>query len=248
VLVKGPNNDYVAGEITSGELQGGKRFGYRYSPDAVIPFEAKPGADALEVKAKLRRGVTIRGKLLGSGDKPAADALMVCWNQLDGSGLWEGFPRISVPVRDGTFELRGCDPGETYPVYFLDAQNKLGATAHLSAKEAAGKEVTVRLEPCGSAVVRFLDKEGKPRKGFRATPFMVFRPGDKGAGADSDFLVNFDRVNYRGAGLTADAEGRCTMPVLIPGATYFFAGYPKPLLTVKSGETLKRDVVIEPPQ
>jgi hypothetical protein len=77
---------------------------------------------------------------------------------------------------------------------------------------------------------------------------MVIRPEDKGAGPESDFLVNFDRVNYRGAGLTADAEGRCTMPVLIPGATYFFAGYPKPLLTVKSGETVKMDVVIEPPQ
>jgi RNA polymerase sigma factor (sigma-70 family) len=248
VLVKGPNNDYVTSEITYGELAGGKRFGDRHYADAIIPFEAKAGTETLDVTAKLRRGVTLRGKLLRAGDKPVDNALMVCWNHLDGSGLWEGFPRIGVPVRDGTFELRGCDPEVTYPVHFLDARNKLGATAHLSAQEAAGKEVTVRLEPCGSAVVRFVDKEGKPRKGFRATPFMVFRPGDKGAGADSDFLVNFDTVNYRGARLTADAEGRCTMPVLIPGVTYFFAGYPKPLLTVKSGETLKMDVVIEPQQ
>jgi hypothetical protein len=41
------------------------------------------------------------------------------------------------------------------------------------------KEVTVRREPRGSAVVRFLDKEGKPRKGYRAVPSLVIRPGEK---------------------------------------------------------------------
>jgi RNA polymerase sigma factor (sigma-70 family) len=247
VLVKGPNNNYVAGEITSGELLGGKRNGSRDYPDAVIPFETKAGMRALDMAAKLRRGVTIRGKLLGPGDKPVADALMVCWNHLDTGGLWKGYDDVSVPVRDGTFELHGCDPEETYPVYFLDARNKLGATARLSAKEAAGKEVTVRLEPCGSAVVRFVDKEGKPLKGFHPVPFMVIRPGDKGADADSDFLDNVDTVN-RGRARTADAEGRYTLPVLIPGATYFIPQNPKDLLTVKPGETLKKDVVIEPPQ
>jgi RNA polymerase sigma factor (sigma-70 family) len=246
VFVKGPNNDYVAVEITYGELQGGNRNGGRFYSDAVVPFETKAGMEALEVTAKLRRGVTIRGKLLGPGDKPVADAFMVCWSQLKRPPWFTG-ERSSVPVRDGTFELRGCDPEVTYPVYFVDARNKLGASVRLSSKEATGKEVTVRLEPCGSAVVRFLDKEGKPRKGFRPLMYMVFRPGDKGA-ADSDFLANVDTVNYIGGGPTADAEGRCTLPVLIPGATYFLGEKPKELLTVKSGETLKRDVVIEPEQ
>jgi hypothetical protein len=172
---------------------------------------------------------------------------MVCWNQVDGTQGWLGDrPRITVLVRDGTFELRGCDPNETYPVYFLDPKNKRGAAARLSAKEAAGKEVHVRLEPCGSAVVRFVDKEGKPLKKFRATPSMVLRPGDKGAEADSEWLVNVDRFNYKSASLTADAEGRCTLPVLIPGASYFFSM--DLLLTVRSGETLKRDIVINAKQ
>jgi RNA polymerase sigma factor (sigma-70 family) len=256
VLVKGPNNDYVAVEITEGELQGGKRFGYRVYPHAVVPIEAKAGTEALEVTAKLRRGVTLRGKLLGPGDKPAADALLVCWNQLEGGRV---LSFAGVPVRDGTFELRGCDPEVTYPVYFLDAQNKLGATAHLSAKEAAGQEVTVRLEPCGSAVVRFLDKEGKPRKGYRPDEYkgrLVLRPGnnrpgDKGVNADSASLGNVDTVNYSwGLNRTADAEGRLTYPVLIPGATYRF-DIPEfktiKELTVKPGETLKTDIVIDRP-
>jgi RNA polymerase sigma factor (sigma-70 family) len=247
VLVKGPNNDYVAVEITSGELQGGKRNGVRFYSDAVIPFEIKAGMKALEVTAKLRRGVTIRGKLLGPGDKPVADAFMVCWSQLKRPPWFTG-ERSSVSVRGGTFELRGCDPEVTYPVYFLDARNKLGASVRLSAKETTDKEVTVRLEPCGSAVVRVLDKEGKPRKGFQPLIYMVFRPGDKGAAADSDFLANVDPVNYQPSDPVADAKGRCTLPVLIPGATYFLGEKPKELLTVKSGETLKRDVVIEPEQ
>jgi hypothetical protein len=37
--------------------------------------------------------------------------------------------------------------------------------------------------------------------------------------ADSDFVVNIDRANYRNASVT-DAEGRITLPALIPGATY----------------------------
>jgi hypothetical protein len=258
VLVKGPNNDYVASEITHGELSGGKRFGHRYYPDAVIPIEAKAGTEALEVTAKLRRGVTLRGKLLGPDNKPA-DALMVCWNQQQQGFLFGSLNRVNVSVHDGTFELRGCDPEVTYPVYFLDAQNKLGATARLSAKEAAGKEVTVRLEPCGSAVVRFLDKEGKPLKGYRPDPYMGYlvvrprnnRPGDNDVYADSAFLDNVDTVNYSGLNRTADAEGRFTYAVLIPGATYSFdIVYFKPIkeLTVKPGEVLKTDVVIEPPQ
>jgi RNA polymerase sigma factor (sigma-70 family) len=248
VLVKGPNNDFVAVEISNGELLGGKRNGGRCYASAIIPFESKPGTDTLDVNAKLRRGVTVRGRLVGPGDKPVAGALMVCWNRVDNSGQWEGYPLLGVPVSDGTFELRGCDPEMTYPVYFLDARNKLGATAQLSAKEAAGKEVTIRLEPCGSAVVRYVDKEGKPLKGHRPHLDLVLRPGDKGVGADTTWLVNIDTVNYRPLPV-ADAEGRCTFPALIPGATYAgFSGNQRKELTVKSGETLKFEVVIKPAQ
>jgi len=248
LLVKGPNNDYIAAEITHGELQGGKRFGHRTYPDAVIAFEAKLGPDALDVTAKLRRGVTVRGRLLGPDDKPAADAVMCCWNQMSrGVSMWFA---AAVPVRDGQFELRGCDPDATYSVHFLDAKNKLGATARLSAKEAAGKEVTVRLERCGSAVVRCVDKEGKLLTKFRPIFYIAARPGDGDVEADSDFVANVDRINYSGGGTAVDEEGRCTYPVLIPGATYQLLDSDLKAakeLTVKPGEALKMDVVVERP-
>jgi hypothetical protein len=256
LLVKGPNNDYIPAEITSGELSGGKRVGYRAYPDAVIPVKAKAGTGTVDVTAKLRRGVTIRGKLVAPGDKPVGDVVMGCWNQV--SVQFGGLGRTNVPIRDGSFELRGCDPEETYPVYFLDARNKLGAVARLSAKEAAGQEVTVRLERCGSAVVRFADKEGKPRKGFLPIVWLVVRPGStpasgSGVHADADLIGNLDPVNYV-AGPRVDAQGRCSLPVLIPGATYLVSDvtsiredYPKKL-TVKPGESLNMNFVTEPQQ
>ena len=43
--------------------------------------------------------------------------------------------------------------------------------------------------------------------------------------ADQDFVANFDRANYVTKRLRTDAEGFCTFPALIPGATYRFLTY-----------------------
>jgi RNA polymerase sigma factor (sigma-70 family) len=247
LLVKGPNNAYVAAEITSGELEGGKRSGYRYYPDALIPFDVKAGADPLDVTAKLRRGVSIRGRVVGPDGKPVAEGVLCCWNQMRADvAMWFG---AAAAVHDGQFELRGCDPEATYPVHFLDPRNKLGATARLSAKEAGDKEVTVRLEPCGSAVARFVDKEGNVLTKFRPIFYIVARPGEKGVKADADFVANVDRVNYSGGGTAVDDKGRCSYPVLIPGATYRLLDNnlePVKEFTVKPGEALDLgDVTID---
>src|SRR5262249_35262480 len=113
LLVKGPNNDYIAREVTD---RGG-----RYYPDAVVPFDLEAGSDTHEETVKLRRGVNIAGQLLRPDGKPADDAVLLCWNQLQPTvHQWFGAARA---VRDGRFELRGCDPALTYPVHFLDAKN-----------------------------------------------------------------------------------------------------------------------------
>ncbi len=252
LLVKGPNNDYIAREVTDGDLSGGKPY-FRNYPDAVIPFDVKADSEVHEVTAKLRRGVTIQGRLLRPDGKPVAEAVLLCWNQLQPTVYsWFG---AAQAARDGQFELRGCDPEQTYPVHFLDAKNELGATVKLSAKEVMAKPVTVRLEPCGKAVARFVDKEGKPLTGFRPLVYFVARPDAKKQGlsdqADSDFAANVDRLHY-GPGLITDGEGRCTFPALIPGATYRVLNYNLESVkdfSAKSGETLKLgDIVIARPQ
>jgi hypothetical protein len=65
------------------------------------------------------------------------------------------------PVQHGAFDLPGCDPDRAVPVYFLDVENQLGAVVELSGKQA-GEPVTVRLAPCGTATVRFVDGDGRP--------------------------------------------------------------------------------------
>ena len=51
----------------------------------------------------------------------------------------------------------------TEELLVVDLALEEGATARLSAKTANGKPVTVRLEACGSAEGRFVDRAGKPR-------------------------------------------------------------------------------------
>jgi RNA polymerase sigma factor (sigma-70 family) len=207
LLVKGPNNDYVATPIPGDELAGGKPGDPRLYPDAVVPLALKAGAGAADVAVRLRRGVTIRGRLLGPDGKPAAGAVLLCWNQLrpDVASWFDA----AVAVRDGRFELRGCDPEKTYPVHFLDAEHKTGATVALSGKQA-GEDVSVRLVPCGEATTRLVDAAGKPVANQRLDLEMVVSAADAGSAADVDHL----------SGPPTDAEGRVTFPALIPGATY----------------------------
>ena len=65
-------------------------------------------------------------------------------------------------VRNGRFELSGCDPNQSRRVFFLDREQQLGATIVLDPRNTQ-QQPTVRLQPCGSATVRLLDAEGQPR-------------------------------------------------------------------------------------
>jgi hypothetical protein len=155
------------------------------------------------------------------------EALLFC--RLNG---WPWFidyhPHLSHRyVRGGRFELRGLDPARSYPVYLLDAKNKLGAVATISGKQSGGDPVVVRLAPCGSASLRIVDPQGKPWAKHHPPTELIITPGastnvvggDRDpVVADSASLVNLDRVNY--GELRTDAAGRVTLPALIPGATY----------------------------
>src|SRR5207253_4873799 len=110
----------------------------------------------------------------------------------------------AVECRKGSFTLTGCDPDKTYPVVFLDAKHQWGAVAAISGKRAEGKPPTVRLTPCGSAVIRLLDSQGRPVQNYRPNPFgfvvLVAHPfptnpktrGQKPPAAAKMRLVSFD--------------------------------------------------------
>jgi hypothetical protein len=244
--------------------------------DAVVPLNLQVKDDPKEVAVTVRRGVTVRGRVVGPDGKPAARGFVFGPGSLlrpQRVGLFLGGEPIGPWLRvlrleKGEFELRGCDPDQTYRLYFTDAppeagplgiratdagqvvnvlfrggKDRLGATFDLRAKDANGKPLTVRLAPCGSAEVRFVDEKGKPTKA-RPTLEVRVAPGQGkvdaewlkiGVPQDSRQLMRLPGVNPKGMltlnakdkgpFLLPDAQGRLTVPALIPGATYRLRGY-----------------------
>ena len=171
-------------------------------------------------------------------------------------------------TRDGLFELHGIDPENPARVSFLDAEHLWGATVQIPAKQS-GDEVLVRLQPCGQAKARFVGPDGKPvanvfpRFEFVATPgrheWDQRKESQSMLAADAAFMPNLDRQHYWKAPVT-DAEGRITLPDLIPGALYRISDYStindpdkgvqvRKDFTVQAGESLELgDILIANPQ
>jgi RNA polymerase sigma factor (sigma-70 family) len=260
LLIIGPEGRYVHEEIGASQLYSGRPGGIRYYPDAVVKLDLPKAAQVKDVAVTLKRGASVKGRLVGPGGEPVGKALMIC--RLHVSALSPNW-RFPVEVRDGQFELHGLDPEKPCPVAFLEPEKRWGTTVQLGGKQA-GKDLTVRLQPCGQAVVRFLDAQGKPLAKHRPTLDIVVTPGphrydfkatEKGElAADQDFLANIDRHNYW-KGPVTDAEGRCTFPALIPGVIYRFSAFRKGMFsvardfTVEAGKTFDAgDITVSRPE
>jgi hypothetical protein len=277
LVVQGPDDDYVlrefGGEGAMYAAVAGRRRLYAHAYRAV---DLKPGGPDHEVDLTVRRGAARRGRAVGPDGQPARDA-WVCSRLMlrtQPDGGWKLFvipqDHSRTMLRDGRFVLHGLDPNAAVevPAFFLDPVRKLGATARLSGRSEASGPVTVRLEPCGTARARLVTFEGKPldRHDARALASMVVTPGPRMGRAAKEgplfaeeaSVVALDPVNY-GNDFQSDAQGRITLPALIPGATYrieditpvFGGGEPaiRKEFTVKPGETLDLgDVLIARPR
>src|SRR5262249_9818276 len=175
LLVTGPGGDFIHQEVGRRVLTSGKPGGYPIQPHGPVKLELSAKSPPQKVKVRLRRGVTVRGRVLGPDGKPVAHGVMIS------ALIRTALPSFShVDIADGWFALHGCDPGKTYPVFFLEPEHRWGASVLLAGKQARKGPVTVRLNACGKAVARFVDPQGKPLKNYPMKEFslrIVVTPG-----------------------------------------------------------------------
>jgi beta-lactamase regulating signal transducer with metallopeptidase domain len=252
LLVKGPTADFLHEEISNVDLQGELIWpNARNYPDAFKKIAPKPEDSPLDVAFTLRRGATVKGRLVGADGRPVREAVLFSRLYLTKRNLTVNHGQDLLPTRGGRFELGCCDPASTALVFFLDAKGQQGAVLDISGKQA-GQDLEVKFQPCGSASVRLVGDKGKPvRAGLRPAHLeIVLTPGPSFAeifGSETSPLIsdtiqvgNLDRERYYQ--VKTDAEGRMTFPTLIPGATYRIFVHNQPAktqieFTVRPGET-----------
>jgi RNA polymerase sigma factor (sigma-70 family) len=264
LFVYGPTADYILTCIGTNMLYRGQPGGERYYAHRIIPYDAEIGRPFEEIAATLRPGKTVKGRMIGPNGQTVDKAEIIATLHFNYFHLfWRG--DLTIHARDGRFELHGLDPEKPTKVSFLDADHEWGATVEISGKQA-GDELTIQLQPCGRANARFVDPDGKPVARIFPLFEIVGTPGphedsrdpkDRSVlAADAAYMPNVDRKHYWGAPFT-DAEGRITLPDLIPGASYRISdgsdrGEKGVLVrkdfTVKPGETVDLgDILIEKP-
>jgi hypothetical protein len=179
----------------------------------------------MDLTIELLPGAIASGRIVDPQNQPVDNVVVVSRLHIWSHWLnWHGNTE-RWPAAPGRFELKGLKEGVEYPTHFLEPTRRLGATANL---KAGDKEPAIVLQPCGSATARFLDDKGQPLADIHPNIDIIITPGvhrydfeAQQAGqlaADSDFVANVDRTNH--GVLKTDAEGKLTIPALIPGATY----------------------------
>jgi hypothetical protein len=172
------------------------------------------------VDVRLRRGVTVKGRVVCADGKPVTAGVLLAPTYIPRGHRLDG---ELLPVRDGRFEVPGCDPARGARLWFYDPQRLQGAVVDLPGRSAA--EPLVRLAPCLSATVRWADDAGVPRVKPQLKLDVLLRPGD----SDNDSLdkktdarldVPATALYGSGYGAVFGSKGAAVFRNLIPGATY----------------------------
>jgi hypothetical protein len=272
LITRAFGDEYVLQAFDSGLIFNGQPGGRRVYAHAFVAVDPKSGSASEGVndgQIALRRGVAVKGTVLGPDGQPVPDAWMLSRIHLTRNAplfqIWTGDQHGIA--RYGQFELHGLDTDSDVPVCFFEPRRKLGATIRFSGKSAGGKPIAVKLEPCATASANLVGADGKPRAEFtsRALISMIVTPGEfievmpRKEGtllADENLVTSIDPINYPKDPAT-DAQGRIVFPSLIPGATYRIVDRTRnpngPQLrkefSVKAGETLDLgDIVIGTPK
>jgi hypothetical protein len=167
LLIRGPSADYIHVPTSHGELGTGWLPDLPLYPDALAHLDLKTGAVSHDVALRLQRRVTVEGRVVGLDGSPIVKAFaMGCTYALYDENRFAFMPfngsGPQLKVRDGRFEIPGCDLEKPSTFHFLDVKNQLGATVEILGKSAEVGPVTVQLQKCRSARVRIRDADGRP--------------------------------------------------------------------------------------
>jgi RNA polymerase sigma factor (sigma-70 family) len=212
--------DYLVTEVFAAPLTqkvSPRPDGVRFYPHALLHLDLKRGTDARDLELKLRRGVTVKGRVVTTDGKPVERGWLLAPSLMPFRS--QGTPTF----RGGHFELPGCDPERAQKVFLQDSENRHGAIVEISGKQA-GAEVTVTFRPCGSATTRYVSPQGKPLMNTRPMAFqLVLNDGaHPGPDAFGRGLPVSDTVAV--ASPASDKDGRVEFTGLIPGARYRIVG------------------------
>jgi protocatechuate 3,4-dioxygenase beta subunit len=279
LLVTAPTPDYIAEPVGSAGLEIAKPGGDPFYYHATAVLDLKEDEKPKEMSFALRRGVTLKGTTVDPDGKPVKDVVLLV------GGLRPPWEKALTPIEihDGHWELRGCDPEQTYHLLFLACpekpqltmtaegigstgrlmlpmllgpKNKLGAAVDIPAKKAGGGPVEVRLQPTGSARLRFHDAQGKILPSHNPTLELVVSPGPTFAKAIQTGTLAGETV-YLAAPIgqpgknppQADDAGTMIVEGLIPGATYRLRNFQQPEIfkefTAESGKRAEVDVTVK---
>jgi protocatechuate 3,4-dioxygenase beta subunit len=224
VVVKAAEPDYLHTEIALGALRGYGKGGRPAFPDALAPLRLAPGAEPQDVTLRLRRGVTVRGRVVGPDGTPVRQATLYATHYIP-RGIEPGEGRSGLLVQDGRFELPGCEPGSRFPVWVYDARGRRAAMADLTGDP--GKEQEVRLAPTVAARARIVDQSGLPVTKPELIFLLVQRPGadpndSQQTGARAMVTTSARLVHDTEDDVVVDRMNNVILPGLIPGATYTF--------------------------
>ncbi len=130
-----------------------------------------PGTELALMEFPLEAGRSIRGQVFGPQGQIIADAeVRVGLAEEQGSisgifGMLNGDGPSTTTDQDGRFALDFLPRGN-YIVYAQDQQHAPGQSEEVDLTELESAEVTVRLAPAGSLLVRYLDEDGLPGAGM----------------------------------------------------------------------------------
>ena len=177
IIAMGPSLDFVPVETSFGELEFGKPGGLRFMPDAIQEIDISKDERTKPIELTLQRGITLRGRAVGTDRKPVKKFLVYSRTFRDDKWVaWQD--QTIIEGRDGSFEVPGCKPNESFQIWCIDVDKPQGVTATVVAKPGDSSPVTVHFQPTGKAEISFVNhKTSEPVSPRGVMAHLLMSPG-----------------------------------------------------------------------